>query len=54
MGVKWYVIRDILKHLWQVLKLQCLEVAPKLTVELHTCFPHHELYEALGIVYPHY
>jgi hypothetical protein len=26
----------------------------KLVVELHTCFPLHELHEALGIVYLHY
>jgi hypothetical protein len=35
-------------------KFQCLEVASKLTVELHTCFPHCDLYEASGIMYPHY
>jgi len=31
-----------------------LETSSKVVVELHTCFPIHELHEALGIVYIHY
>jgi hypothetical protein len=35
-------------------KFQCSKATSKLVVELHACFPLHELHEALGIVYLHY
>jgi hypothetical protein len=54
MGVKCYVTKDFLKRIVASVKLQCLEVASKLMVELHTCFSQHELHEALIIVCPHY
>jgi hypothetical protein len=50
MGVKCYVTKDIFKTIVASVKLQCLKVASKLMVELHTCFSQHELHEALIIM----
>ncbi len=53
MNVRCYVSRDIFEVIVASVKLQYLKVASKLVVELHTCFPQHELHETLGIVYLH-
>jgi hypothetical protein len=39
--VKCYVSRGIFGKVVIGVKVQCLKVATKLVVELHTCFPHH-------------
>jgi hypothetical protein len=52
--VKCYVTKDIFEAIVVGVKFQCLEIVSKLVVELDTCFPIHELHEALDIVYLHY